>query len=277
MLLTLLTSFGLVARVFDAFWVQSPLRMTSFSDVALQVPKDAPKLYDTFEAKYVTQYLEDYVDSHVYNGSSLRSRIHLNAEVRAVEKVGNGWILQVGGAMPQSLRCIKLAVASGLTSSPNMPDFPRSHDWMAPILHHRDFGVHSKTILATSSAYQNITVLGGGKSAADMVYASVKARKNVNWIVRKTGEGPGIFMNPAATGRYRNNAEAGATQKATTLNPSGFHPMPEWAQMLHQSVSEKTNLDSQLFASDRRYKLWANYRGREGALPGFRELEPKAS
>ena len=276
-LLTSLTSFGLVARVFDAFWVQSPLRMTSFSDVALQLPKDAPKLYDTFEAKYVTQYLEDYVDSHVYNGSSLRSRIHLNAEVRAVEKIGNEWVLQVGGAMRQSLRCVKLAVASGLTSSPNMPNFPRSHDWMAPKLHHRDFGVHSKKILATSSAYKNITVLGGGKSAADMVYASVKARKNVNWIVRKTGEGPGIFMNPAATGRYRNNAEAGATQKAATLNPSGFHPMPEWAQMLHQSVSERTTLDSQLFASDRRYKLWANYRGREGALPGFRELEPKAS
>lgn len=251
--------------------------MTSFSDVALEVPKDAPQLYDTFESKYVTQYLEEYVDSHVYNGRPLRSRIRLNTEVRTVENIGSGWILQVDGAVPHSVRCIKLAVASGLTSSPNMPNFPRSHDWMAPILHHRDFGVHSKAILAASSAYKNVTVLGGGKSAADMVYASVKAGKNVKWIVRTTGEGPGIFMNPAATGRYRNNAEAGATQKATFLNPSGFRPMLEWAQTLHQSVSERANLDSKLFAADRRYKLWANYRGREGALPCFRELEPKAS
>ena len=251
--------------------------MTSFSDVALEIPKDAPKLYDTFESKYVTQYLEEYVDSHVYNGKSLRSRIRLNTEVRTVEKIGSGWILQVVGPVPQSLRCIKLAVASGLTSSPNMPSFPRSHDWTAPILHHRDFGVHSKAILAASSAYKNITVLGGGKSAADMVYASVKAGKKVNWIVRKTGEGPGIFMNPAATGRYRNNAEAGATRKATILNPSGFHTMLQWAQMLHQLVSKRENLDSKLFAADRRYKLWANYTNRENALPCFRELEPKAS
>ena len=201
--------------------------MTSFSDVALEIPKDAPKLHDTFEAKYVTQYLEEYVDSHVYNGRPLRSRIQLNTEVRSVKKSGSGWILQVGGALPQSIHCVKLAVASGLTSSPVMPQLPRSHDYTVPILHHRDFGAQSRAILAASSAYKNITVLGGGKSAADMVYGSIKAGKNVNWIIRKTGEGPGIFMNPAATGRYRNNAEAGATQKATLLNPSGFHPMPE--------------------------------------------------
>lgn len=268
---------SLVARVFDAFWAQSPLRMTSFSDVALELPEDAPTLHDTFEAKYVTQYLEEYVGSHVYLGRPLRSRIWLNSEVRSVEKIGSGWELQVQGAEPQSLRCSKLVVASGLTSSPNMPKFPHHCEWMAPILHHRDFGARSKAILETSSAYKDITVLGGGKSAADMVYASVKAGKNVNWIVRRTGEGPGIFMNPAATGRYRNNAEAGATQKATMLNPSGFRPMLEWALTMHQSVSERGNLESKLFAADRRYKAWANYRGREGALPGFRELEPKAS
>ena len=251
--------------------------MTSFSDVALELPRHAPKLHDTFEAKYVTQYLEEYVDNHVYNATSLRSRIRLNAEVRSVEKVSGAWILQVGGVMPTSVRCSKLAVASGLTSIPVLPKFPHSHDWTAPILHHRDFGVHSKAILEASSAYKNITVLGGGKSAADMVYGSIKAGKNVNWIVRKSGEGPGIFMNPAASGRYRNNAEAGSTQKATILNPSGFRPMLDWAQKLHQSVSERENLESKLFASDRRYKAWANYRGREGAQPGFRELEPTAS
>ena len=251
--------------------------MTSFSDLVLQVPNGAPKLHDTFEAKYVTQYLEDYVDSHVYNGASLRSRIRLDSKVRSIERTDDGWTLQVGGAVPSNLRCSKLAVASGLTSLPILPKFPHSHDWKAPILHHRDFGVHSEAILAASSVYKNVTVLGGGKSAADMVYGSIKAGKNVSWIVRKTGEGPGIFMNPAATGRYKNNAEAGATYNATILNPSAFRPMLEWAQTMHQSESERENLESKLFASDRRYKAWADYRGRKDALPGFCELEPKAS
>ena len=251
--------------------------MTSFSDVALQVPKDAPNLFDTFEAKYVTQYLEEYVDSHVYNGSPLRSRIRLNSGIRGIEKSSGGWILHTDGPLPENFQSARLAVASGLTSSPVMPRLLSSLDWKVPMLHHRDFGVHSKKILAGSSPCKNITVLGGGKSAADMVYASIKAEKNVNWIIRRSGEGPGIFMNPATSGRYKNNAEAGATQKATLLNPSGFHLMPEWAQKLHKSVSERESLNSKLFAADRRYKAWAKYREREGALPGFRELEPTAS
>ena len=255
--------------------------MTSFSDVALSIPKDAPKLHDTFEAKYVTQYLEDYVDNHIYNGQSLRSRIQLNTEVLAVQKAGSEWTIRVNGtgAAAPSTRCKKLAVASGLTSSPLMPDIPRSSDdWSDRFLHHRDFGLRSDAILAANSAYKNITVVGGGKSAADMIYASVKAEdKNVSWIIRQSGEGPGIFMNPAATGRYRNNAEAGATQKATTLNPSGFRPMIEWAKVMHKSATEVEDLESKLFAADRKYRSWANYRGRKDALPGFRRLEPKAS
>ena len=251
--------------------------MTSFSDVTLQIPEGAPSSYDTFEARHVTQYLEEYIDNHVYNGKPLRSRIRLNAEVSSVEKNSNGWILSVGGAMPYNIQCIKLAVASGLTSLPNMPKFFLSPDWRAPILHHRDFGSCSKEILAASSSYKNVSVLGGGKSAVDMVYASLKAGKNVSWIIRKSGEGPGIFMNPEPTGMYRNSAEAVATQRATALNPSGFRPMLEWAQTLHKSASERATLESKLFAVDHRFKAWANYRGREGALPSFRELEPKAS
>ena len=251
--------------------------MASFSDVALEVPDHAPKLYDTFEAMYVTQYLEDYVDSHVYLGTPLRSRIRLNAEVQSVKKFASGWVLRIQGAVPQTIQCSKLAVASGLTSSPNIPKFSSLSDSTVAVVHHRDFGAQSKTILNPSSGYKYATVLGGGKSAADMVYASIKAEKIVNWIVRKTGEGSGIFMNPATTGRYRNHVETGTTQKATVLNPSGFHPMLDWALKMHQSISERENLESKLLAADRRYKAWANYEGREGALPSFRELAPTAS
>ena len=263
--------------MFEAFWVQSPLRMTSFSDVVLGIPEDAPQSHDTFGAKYVTQYLERYVDTHVYNNRTLRDRIRLDAEVRRVEKKDGMWYLHIDGADSYCIQSTRLAVASGLTSLPNMPNIPRTPDCVALVLHHRDFGLHSERILAASSAYGDISVLGGGKSAADMLYASLKAGKSVSWIIRKTGEGPGIFMNPAATGRYKNTAEAGNTQNATALNPSGFRPMLEWAQKLHQSSSEREALESKLFAADARFKEWANYRERQGALPGFRDLEPTAS
>ena len=51
-----------VERVFDAFWTQNPLRMTSFSDATLEIPKDAPRLHDPLETKYVIRCLEDYVN-----------------------------------------------------------------------------------------------------------------------------------------------------------------------------------------------------------------------
>lgn len=257
--------------------MQSPLRMSSFADVALEIPDDAPRLHDTFEAKYVTQYLEEYVDSHVYNGASLRSRIRVNADVRSVEKRGEGWLLHVHGAEPRSVYCKKLAVASGLTSIPNMPTFPRSSEWTGPVLHHRDLGAHEKRILATDSGYRNITVLGGGKSAADMVYGALKKGKNVSWIIRTSGEGPGIFMDPAASGRYRHAAEAGATLKSTALSPSHFYTLPAASLALHQDESARASLKEKIYAADKRFKALANYHGREGALPGFRGLEPKAS
>ena len=251
--------------------------MTSFSDVPLILPNDVPRTYDTFPAKYVNQYLEDYVQNHVYQDTPLRNRIWLNTEVTHAQKSNGEWTLQLNGAHTQTIRCSKLAIASGLTSQPNMPDFTRHSHCTTPMLHHRDFGTHSEAILSMSSPYKHITVLGAGKSAADMIYASIKAEKHVNWIIRTSGEGPGIFVHPAVTGRYRNAVEVGATQNATKLNPSGFHPILPEAQSMHRLISGREILDEKLFAADRRYKAWANYREREGALPGFRELEPSAS
>ena len=248
--------------------------MSSFSDVLLDLPEDAPRAHDTFPASYITDYLESYVDNHIYHGEPLRDRVRLNMEVRSIEKENGIWILHTSGS---SFRSTKLAVAAGITSIAHMPSISKNHGFVAPIIHHRDFGPQSAALLAPSSEYGNITVLGGGKSAADMVYASLKAGKNVNWLIRKSGEGPGLFMNPLASGRYRHLAEKGATQNATALSPSGFHPMVEWAQKLHHSESEKPSLESKLFAADALFKAWANYHGRENALPGFRDLEPTAS
>ena len=177
--------------------------MTSFSDFPLSIPNNTPKLHDTFEAKYVTHYLEEYVDSHVYNGQWLRSRIRLDTQAHTVEKIGDERLLQgvENGVVAPSLRCERLGVASGLTSSPVMPNISPGNDWTGRSLYHRDSGLFPNATLAAESACKNITIAGGGKSAADMVYASVKAeKKNVNWIIRKTGEGPRIFINPAASG-----------------------------------------------------------------------------
>ena len=267
------------ARTFDTFWTQSPMRTTSFADAPLTLPEDAPRLYDTFPARYVSQYIEDYVRNHVYSDRPLCDRIWLKTEVASVKRISSGWELDLEGPMAQSIRCSKLAVASGLTSQPNLPNFPRHPDWTSPILHHRDFGIHSQAMLSATSPYKHITVLGGGKSAADMVYAAINADPSlqVNWIVRRKGEGPGFFLHAAPSGRYRNAAEPMLSQNATQMNPSGFRTLLPNFQSLHREASGRVNIEERILAADERAKGWANYRGRENALRNFQKLEPSAS
>lgn len=45
--------------------------MTGFLDILINLSPEAETYNDTFEAKYVTQYLEESVDAHVYNGEKL--------------------------------------------------------------------------------------------------------------------------------------------------------------------------------------------------------------
>ena len=250
--------------------------MTSFSDVELTLPSDSPNSWDTFPAKHVTTYLENYVDNHIYANRSLRDRIHVDVEVVGIHKIDQTWRVETKGKGRHIYRCAKLAVASGPTSTPVMPEIPQYTSPGIPMHHHKDFGLRSEEILSDSSS-KNITVIGGGKSAADLVYASLLAGKHVNWLVRKTGEGPAIFVNPAIDGRYKNRVEAAATQKSAALKPSSFRPMATWAKKIHQSASGRDDLIAKFSADDNEFKLWANYRDREGAKASFRELEPSAS
>lgn len=253
------------------------MRTTSFSDVPLELPEDAPKRYDNFPARYVTQYLEDYVRNHTYANQSLLDRIWLGTEVLSVVRSKDVWELQVRGSTTKHIRCSKLAIASGLTSQPNMPKFPRHPNWKAPVLHHRDFGRQSKTLLSKMSPHKHFTVIGGGKSAVDMTYAAVKADKHVNWIIRNTGEGPGFLLHAAPIGRYNNAAEAMLTQNSTRLNPSGFHSLPPESRSLHQSALGRATLNEGISVADDRAKRWANYRQMSNARPGFEKLEPWTS
>jgi len=267
-------SISSVARSYDEFWNQSGLRMSGFSDVPLAIPSDAPLFHDTFEAKYVTQYLEDYVDNHIYNGVSLRSRICFENTVQNVEKLKDEWIICAEGPSKsqKTLKSSKLVVATGHTSIPNMPSLPNRNDYDGHILHHKDFGKASRSVLANPDC-QNITVLGGGKSAVDMVYESVKNGKNVSWIIRKSGEGPALFFPAPGRGRYKNSIESSATRYKASFSPSSFMPDCWLRNLFHQSKYGMNYMCQMVQDTDEHCRAPAEYQTRELALPGFRDLD----
>jgi len=247
--------------------------MTGFSDVALNTPSDAPLFHDTFQAKYVTQYLEEYINSHVYDGSTLRSRILFDQQVQKVEKADSIWTIHTTGvkSSPQHLKCPMLVIATGHTSIPNLPYFSGQEVFEGPIIHHKDFGKASKSVLNNTNC-KRITVLGGGKSAVDMVYASVKKGYNVSWVIRKTGEGPALFFPAPGHGRYRNSIESSATRYKACFSPSSFMPNLWFARLLHRTGWGKEYMASMITGNDDHCRAPAEYHTRDGALPGYEKL-----
>ena len=116
--------------------------MAEFSDKPMSRPPERDITEDDYmEAKYVTRYLEEYLDSHVYDGKSLRDRVILNFKVDKVEKLGEQWTVEGSyGSQTFTLHSEKLIVATGLTSEPQMPDLAYGEDFQGKILHQKSFG-----------------------------------------------------------------------------------------------------------------------------------------
>ncbi|KAM3075820.1 hypothetical protein ACMFMG_007946 [Clarireedia jacksonii] len=249
--------------------------MTGFSDVPLTstIPADAPLFYDTFEAKYVTSYLEKYADSHVYNRMSLRSRIMFNHRVVKVEKKGDTWVVYTEGGAGEVFQTRKLVVAVGHTSAPNMPLLPNQEQFQGYIGHHKAFSEASRIVLPNS---KRVAVLGGGKSAVDMVYECVKKGKEVHWIIRKSGEGPALFFPaPAKDSRYKNSVESSATRYKACFSPSSFMPsgILGWLlRLFHGSRYGVNYMTKMVEANDQHCRALAGYQNRKG-LPSFRLLD----
>lgn len=249
--------------------------MTGFSDVPINstIPADAPLFHDTFEAKYVTFYLEDYADSHIYNGTPLRSRILFNHRVSKVEKKGSTWAVYTEGKAGHVFQTPKLVVAVGHTSVPNMPLLRNQEQFQGYVGHHKAFSEASRTVLLNS---KRVAVLGGGKSAVDMVYQCVKEGKEVHWIIRKSGEGPALFFPaPAKDLRYKNSVESSATRYKACFSPSSFMPsgILGWLlRLFHGSRYGVNYMTKMVGANDQHCRALAAYQTRKG-LSSFRLLD----
>ena len=266
-------------RNYEAFWSQTGLRMTEYSDVPLRLPPKEETYHDTFQAKHVTTYLESYIDSHVYAGQTIRDRMNFNFVVQSIcrDESDDRWTVRGIDQRSQIARTYltsKVMVATGVTSEPNMPTLPGKEQFAGSVFHSEGFG---QSAVLTSSDIQNIVVVGGGKSAADMVYACAKAGKAVSWVIRKSGTGPAAFIDVKgrATGplAYKNAAEIGCTRMMTTLGPSAFSE-PNWkSALLHRSKIGRAFGEKIWRNADRDIRKEANYHGRAETGKGFQNLE----
>lgn len=253
--------------------------MSGFSDMPIEVPPGVPSYHGCIEARYVNESLENYVDKSIYNGDSLRSRIHFGHRVENLEKASSLWTINTRSSHNGQRTFIssKVVVATGLTSLPSMPiNILGQEEYKGPVHHHKDFGEISRSTLNDPDC-KKVVVLGAGKSATDMVYQCVKKRKDVSWIIRREGEGPALFFTAPGQGRYENSVEKASTRLHAALSPSSFMPSLWFARLIHGTSAGRRYLSGKLQAGDQSCRDTAAYQDRKGALPSFKHLEPTSS
>lgn len=160
-----------------------------FPDFPMSEEKYGVKPNNHIPGAVLHRYLTDFAKEFGFF-----DRIQFNTAVNLVEKNGEkGWSLTV--TTPEGSRKVdtaKLILATGLTSTPNMPTYRGSENFEAPFFHAKDFCKEAPTLKNVKRA----TVVGGAKSAYDVCYAMVQQGAEVDLIVRPNGHGP-VWIAPA--------------------------------------------------------------------------------
>ena len=154
-------------------------------------------------------YLNDFAKDF-----DLVRRIRLNTSVTNIEKTQSGmWRLDIKDA--DCIKADKLIVASGVSSDPYTPSWPKEN-FSKPIIHSAQVGTSLDTL--QSSATNRVVVLGAAKSAYDTVFLLLKAGKKVDWIIREDGSGPLAIMPPRILGIF-NTVDVMATRALASFSP----------------------------------------------------------
>ena len=226
------------SRIYPGLIADSCAAIFDYSDFPMDEVLGIGRWAD-LPAEGVHEYLEKYVDKF-----DLRRRLRLGTRVVRAAKVDgdNGaWDVEVervatgenGQPVREVLRCDKLIVATGTASTPNMP---RGIDWKAfegLIMHSKDVG--TKHELLTAGNVERVTVVGGNKSAVDVVNLCALAGKEVDWVIRKDGYGPGNLFEARSNGFHAGAIKA--MRATATISPNILVTSGFWYRFLHSGKS----------------------------------------
>ncbi|KAK0108732.1 hypothetical protein ONS96_002578 [Cadophora gregata f. sp. sojae] len=217
-------------RCFPGFLADSPSGLFDYSDLPM---RDAIGLKDWSDlpGEKVHEYLKAYAEKF-----SLVEKMRLNTKISRVTRHVDqrAWDLEIEGS-GEVITCEKLLVATGLNSKPNWPDIPLK-DFAGLVIHSKDIGTRHADLL--SEKVQRVAVYGGCKSAIDAIILCINAGKHVDWIIRETGNGPGMMVQvrkrgvhgARLIGRFKN-----------ILTPSIFSVDSFWYRFLHSGKSRLGN------------------------------------
>ncbi|KAJ4395879.1 hypothetical protein N0V93_000093 [Gnomoniopsis smithogilvyi] len=144
------------------------------------------------------RYLTDFAKHY-----GLLERMQFHSKVDNVEALRSdssditGWRLSVAGqdGAQRTMITTKLILATGLTSTPNMPQYAGAETFEKPLFHAKDFCRRASELKGVKKA----VVVGGAKSAYDVAYALVQDGTLVDLVIRPNGHGPVWIAPPFVT------------------------------------------------------------------------------
>lgn len=155
------------------------------------------KPYNHIPGAVLHQYLTDYAKHY-----GVFERTQFNTKVESIESTAigdiDGWLLSVANSKDgktETISTVKLILATGLTSTPNFPQYQGKEEFGAPYFHAKDFCLRAEEVKDVKHA----TVVGGAKSAFDVAYALTEQGATVDLIVRPNGQGPVWLAPPFVT------------------------------------------------------------------------------
>ncbi|PQE30712.1 hypothetical protein CJF32_00005897 [Rutstroemia sp. NJR-2017a WRK4] len=186
-------------RIYPNLIADSPVGCYEFSDMCMDEDPEL-NMWDKIPGVKVNEYLQKFakrfhIEEHVRLNTRVLSAIHEDNEPDKAKI----WSLEVQekGKQKEVLRCDKLVVASGPSSDPRMPNLDTSK-FEGSMFHSLHLGARHNELLA--EGVEHVTVVGGNKSAAEVVSLCASAGKKVSWLIRKGGAGPGMLIQVTAVG-----------------------------------------------------------------------------
>lgn len=212
----------------------SPGGIFDYSDPSMKAETGVEEWAD-IPAEKVAEYLERYAEKF-----GLRERCILSTKVLQATKNEDGseWNVEVqkighdDNKNKESLVCDKLIVATGLFSAPAWPDIDFSR-FEGPVMHSRDVGLRYKELL--DEKHKEIVVVGGNKSAVDVINMCALAGKIVHWLIREEGNGATMLFEVRRRGIH---GAVFANGRWTSIpSPSIMSLDNFWYRFLHSGKS----------------------------------------
>lgn len=191
-----------------------------FSDFPLDLRRYGLQPGQHIPGRVVHQYLTDFA-LHF----DISPLIWFQTKVEEAKLLEDGtWFVKYSSDSPKTTQvghiiARKIAVATGLTSDPQVPTFPGQSRFQGNIFHSR--ALRDRAADLTSS--RNVVVVGGNKSAWDVCYTAARSGAKVTMLIRPSGGGPSWVWRPHRLGlRWFSISRLSSTRLCSWFDPTPF-------------------------------------------------------